>query len=101
MILVLPVHMILHCKKSAALASPTQSNLTGISDNHTGLVQAIVDKFGADISSQNGKVSTHYLARLLTQPQIKCDPQEEINQTIRRIKKTDMSISIPYELRIH
>ena len=37
----------------------------------------------------------------MTQQQIKWDPQEEMDQTIRRIKKTDMSTSIPYELRIH
>ena len=41
------------------------------------------------------------LALLLTQSQIKCDPQEEMDQTIIRIKKTDMSTSIPYKLRIH
>ena len=73
-------------KKSAALAATTQSSLSGIADNHTGLVQAI-----ADISSQNGKVSTHSLALLYTQQQIKCDPQEEIDPIIRRIKKTNMS----------
>ena len=87
---------ILRFKKSAALAATTQSSLSGIFDNHTGLVQAI-----ADISSQNGKVSTHSLALILTQQQIKCDPQEEMGQIIRRIKKTNMSTSIPYELRIH
>ena len=63
-------------KKSAALAATTQSRLGGIADNHTGLVQAIADNFDADISSQNGKVSTHSLALDLTQQQIKCDPQE-------------------------
>ena len=89
---------ILRFKKSAAT---TQSSLSGISDNHTGLVQAIADNFDAAISSQNGKVSTHSLALLLTQQQIKCDPQEEMDQTIRRIKKTNMFTSILYELRIH
>ena len=92
---------ILRFKKSAALAATIQSSLSSISDNHTGLVQAIANNFDADISSENGKVSTHSLALLLTQAQIKCDPQEEMDQTIRRIKKTDMSTSILYELRIH
>ena len=92
---------IIRFKKSAALAATTQSSLSGISDNHTGLVQAIADNFDVDISSQYGKVSTHSLALLLTQQQIKCDPQEERDQTIRRIKKTNKSTSIPYELRIH
>ena len=81
-------------------AATTQYSLSGISDNHTGLVQANADYFDADIS-QNRKLSTHSLTLLLTQQQIKCDPQEEMDQTIRRIKKTNMSTSIPYELRIH
>ena len=88
---------ILRFRKSAVVAATTQSSLRGISDNHTGLVQAIADNFDAGISSQNGKVSTHSLALLLTQQQIKCYPQEESNQTIRRIKTTDMSTSIPVE----
>ena len=58
---------ILRFTKSASLAATTQSSLSGISDNHTGLVQAIADNIDADISSQNGKVSTHSLALLLTQ----------------------------------
>ena len=92
---------IIRFKKSAALAATTQSSLSGISDNHTRMVQTIADNFVADISSQNEKVSTHSLALLLTQQQIKCNPQEEMDQTIRRMKKTNMSTSIPYELRIH
>ena len=52
---------ILRFKKSVALAATTQSSLSDISDNHTGLVQAIADNFEADISSQNGKVSTQIL----------------------------------------
>ena len=65
---------ILRLKKSAALAATTQSSLSGISDKHTGLVQAIADNFDADISSQNGKVSTHSLSLLLTQQQINNKP---------------------------
>ena len=34
---------ILRFKKSVALAATTQSSLSGISENHTGLVQAIAD----------------------------------------------------------
>ena len=64
---------ILRFKKSAALAATAQSSLSGISDNHTVLVQAIANNFDADISSQNGKVTTHSFALLLTQAQIKCD----------------------------
>ena len=83
---------ILRLKKYVTLAATTHSSLSGISDNHTGLVQAIADHFNANIFSQNGKVSTHSLALLLTQPQIKCDRQE-MDQIIRRITKTNMSTS--------
>ena len=92
---------ILRFKKSAALDATIQSSLSGIFDNHTGLVQAIADNFDAYISAKNGKVSTHSIDLLLTQPQIKCDPQGETDQTKSHIKKSDMSTSIPYESRIH
>ena len=85
---------IIRFKKSDALAATIQSILSGISDIHTWLVQTIAYNFDAAISSQNGKISSHSLALLLTQPQIKCDPQEGMGQTIRSIKKTDMSTSI-------
>ena len=40
----------------------------GISSAEDGLVQTVVDNFDADIHSPNGKLSTHSLAMILTQP---------------------------------
>ena len=51
-------------KKSAA-ADPS---VHGISSAEGGLVQTAVDNFDADIHSPNGKLSTHSLAMILTQP---------------------------------
>ena len=41
-------------------------NLMGISTESDGLIQVVSDNFDANISSQNGLVSTHALAMLLT-----------------------------------
>ena len=59
-----------------------------------------MDNFDADISSQNGKISTHSLAVLLTQSQT---VEEETNSSdkIKRIHKNDMSKEIPYDVNIH
>ena len=54
-------------KKSAAKAAVADLARSGISNAADGLVQGVVDNFDADISSQNGKQSTHSLAVLLTQ----------------------------------
>ena len=54
-------------KKSAAQAAVADSRLFGISSADHGLVQCILDNFDADISSQNGRQSTHSLAILMTQ----------------------------------
>ena len=58
---------VLRFKKSAAVAAVSNSTLQGISINN-GLIQMVVDNFDADISSQNGKISTHSLAMLIMQP---------------------------------
>ena len=54
-------------KKSAAKAAVADLKMSGISNAADGLVQANADNFDADISSQNGRQSTHSLAILLTQ----------------------------------
>ena len=58
----------LRLKKSAAFATCENAGNTGISRDNKGLVQFICDNFDAVISSQNGKLSTHGLAMLVTQP---------------------------------
>ena len=50
---------ILRFKKSAALAATKDTNLSGIKDGSMGLIQVMADNFDADISSQNGKSTTH------------------------------------------
>ena len=55
-------------KKSAALASYTDTSVQGLADSSSGLVQIIADNFDADISSPNGKLSTHALAMIAIQP---------------------------------
>lgn len=57
-------------KKSAAPAAAKNTELTATSNAREGLVQVVVDNFDANIASQNGRVSTHSLAVLMTQPDI-------------------------------
>ena len=60
---------VLRFKKSAAFHAAQHDLKIGISDCNSGLVQVVVDNFDANISSQNGKLSTHSLASLVTQNQ--------------------------------
>ena len=55
-------------KKAAAVAAAPDPSVHGISSAESGLVQTVVDNFDADIHSPNGKLSTHSLAMILTQP---------------------------------
>ncbi len=57
----------------------------------------MVDNFDADIASQNGKVSTHSLAVLLTQPDANSQHKEH---SIPRLKKAEMTKEIYYQLDI-
>ena len=64
---------VLRFKHSAAKAATMERSCHVISDASEGLVQEVVDNFDAEISSQNGKVSTHSLAVLVTQPESPSD----------------------------
>ena len=55
-------------KHSAAKATTMEPSLTGLSTSSSSLVQVIVDNFDTDISSPDGKSSTHSLPLLLTKP---------------------------------
>ena len=55
-------------KKSAAVAAAVDPSQQGISDARQGLIQVVADNFDCDISSPNGKLSTHSLAMIITQP---------------------------------
>ena len=57
---------VLRYKDSAAAAAVRDVNLMGISTESNRLIQVVSDNFDANISSQNGLVSTHALAMLLT-----------------------------------
>ena len=67
-----------------------------------GLVQAVVDNFDANISSQNGLRSTHALAVLLTQTAT-CDAEHirQLPDTIPRIRKEDMAAQVDCDVPVH
>ena len=88
---------LLHFIKSVAVAAAKSTELTAISKVEDGLVQVVVDNFDADIASQNGKLSTHSLAVLLSQPDANSQQQEH---SIPQLKKTDMTKEINYQLDI-
>ena len=89
---------ILRFKKSAAVATKEDINMEAIKHADNGMIQVIVDNFDVDISSQNGKLSTHSLAVLVTQPDTKQCKTE--SATIRRIKKEEMSKEIDHHVQI-
>ena len=92
---------LLRFKKSAAVAASSSPTLQGISDSNSGLIQVVVDNFDADISSQNGKLSTHSLAVLVTQPDVSNQTEHSDNtEVITRVKRNDMSKPIDYEINI-
>ena len=92
---------LLRFKKSAAVEATSLATLQGISDASKGLVQTVADNFDADISSQNGKLSTHSLAVLQTQND-KGDSSDISNESlvIRRLDKNEMAKPIEYEFQI-
>ena len=57
---------VLRFKGSAVAAEVDDSKLMGISPESNGVIQVDSDNFDTNISSQNGLVSTHALALLLT-----------------------------------
>lgn len=86
-------------KKSASQAAVADLKLSGVCNAEDGLVQAIVDNVDANISSQNGKQSTHSLAVLLTQYSRTPEAEEQTNPKIKRIPKD--SPDVPYDVDIH
>ena len=79
---------VLRFKSSAAVAASTNPANQGISDAKDGLIQIVADNFNSDISSPNGKLSTHSMAMIVMQPTRNSDkPQCE---TIPRLKKNEV-----------
>ena len=91
---------ILRFKRSAALAVTTDIKLSGINQGSLGLIQTVADNFDADISSQNGKITTHSLAMLITQPTNAYDDEQNTRESIPRISKSDMSREIDFEIPV-
>ncbi|KAH3748036.1 hypothetical protein DPMN_182473 [Dreissena polymorpha] len=81
----------LQLKTLAAISATTDKNLCAISDSNAGMIQTVVDNFDADISSQNGKVSTHSLAMLMTQSESSSSDDIDVSETIQRTPKSDMA----------
>ena len=92
---------ILHLKKSAALAATKEIQLSGIHEGGVGLIQAVADNFDADISSQNGKMTTHSLAMLIAQPNNASGDEQNNTETISRVSKADMSRPRDFDIPIH
>ena len=66
--------------------------LSGINEESVALIQAVTDNFDADKSSPDGKVTTHALAMLTTQPTNAAD-----DNYILGIWKSEMSKEIDFE----
>ena len=83
-------------RKSVAVAVSYNASLHGVSDAHDGLIQFMMDNFDHEVSSANGKKSTHSLAVIMTQSRLnKSSEQEEA--TIRRLSKQEASRPIEYD----
>ena len=85
---------ILRFKMCAAFHAAQYDLKIGISDCNSGLVQVVVDNFDANISSQNGKLSTHSLAMLVTQNQ---NYPEIVHSSFKRISQSKVCEKIEYE----
>ena len=92
---------ILRFKKSAALAATKNIKLSRVHQGSMGLIQAVADNFDANISSQNGKLTTHSLAMLITQPTNDTPDEQHPRESIPRVSKADMSKPIDFEIRVH
>ena len=73
-------------------APENSKNSKSILRSHTeGLVQALADNFDTEISSQNGKMQTHSLALIMTQP---CNGNETSEEgTFVTLKKAEIKDS--------
>ena len=93
---------VLRSKKSAALAATKDLKLSGIHQGIHGLIQTVADNFDANISSQNGKITTHSLAMLITQPtKTSGDDQATVGrESISRISKSDMSKANEFDIPV-
>ena len=68
---------VLRFKKSAADASTEETKHCAISSRYNGMIQTVVETFDTDISL-NGKLSTHWIAIMMTQPDVAENNTEKI-----------------------
>ncbi len=85
-------------RKSVAMAASYRASLSGVYDAQEGLIQFVADNFDQEISSQNGKKSTHSLAMIMTQAEK--DVQTDSIQTVPRLSNADMKKPITYDLDV-
>ena len=90
---------VLRFKASAAAAAVSNASLRGHVHAEDSLVQLVSDNFDAQISSQNGLLSTHSLAMLLTFVD-KHGQDDPNSQTFRRIRKDEMKEQIIQDIPI-
>lgn len=90
---------VLRFKTSAAAAAVNSASLREHVHAKDGLVQLVSDNFDAQISSQNGLLSTHSLAMLLTFVD-KHGEDEPNSQTFRRIRK-EMKEQVIEDIPVH
>ena len=90
----------LRFKASAAKAAEAQIDLRGLLSAKEGLIQVVADNFDSNISSQNGLLSTHSLALLLTVRDEKESLEAEEGATIRRVSRDEARHPITHEVSV-
>ncbi len=92
---------VLRFNKSAAHEVSKKCDLSGISvdDSRETFTQIVIDNFDTEISSQNGKMTTHSLAVLVAQTKRESESLTSSTNpvTIKRLKKKDMQLDIDYQ----
>ncbi|KAH3795824.1 hypothetical protein DPMN_149385 [Dreissena polymorpha] len=64
------------------------------------MIQTVVNNFDADISSQNGRLSTYSMAMKMTQLGSSSSVDIDISETIQRTPTSDVSTPIKHEIDI-
>ena len=92
---------VLRFKKSAAAAAVSNIDRLEIQAEKSTMIQVVVDNFDADIASQNGKVSTHSLAMILTQNErTDSGSNESAVSDIDRLSRAERRLPIDEEVEV-
>ena len=87
-------------KASAAKAAVDRASQRGVADAAGGLIQVVADNFDANISSQNGLVSTHSLAMLLTFKDGTSEASSD-DTAIRRLTREELKMPVAEDVAVH